>query len=301
MAFQPSGLSIKLWGVGDNINLSKQENPTWTDLATKKTIFPPSYRGRLAPSPTGYLHDGHFATFRHAWERARIQEHGTLILRMEDIDNKRCRPDYAAGIISDLRRMGLDWDEGPDCGGPCGPYMQSLRTHYYLAAWHHLKESGLIYPSPWSRKELESAGARRDAEGNWILPSKLRASAPSSADFNEPGRIPWRFRVPKGAVVEFRDKVMGRQVLREGEELGDFLVWSRDGFASYELAVVVDDFLMGITEVVRGRDLLASTARQILLYHVLDAEPPAFYHCPLVLDPMTGQKLSKRDLSPRYG
>lgn len=260
------------------------------------------YLGRLAPTPTGHLHLGHARTFHLAWKRAREAE-GQLIYREEDIDAQRCKPEYAKAAINDLRWLGLNWDYGPDIGGPHAPYRQSERTELYLDAWRTLKDSGLIYPTQRSRRELREAaesGLAKQAptdedeqDGEAIFPLQWRPDEGEGQAATEPGDFNWRFRVPYGETVEFNDAHFASQSFTAGQDFGDFLVWRRDGVPAYELAVVVDDIAMGITEVVRGADLLRSTARQLLIYHALGAKPPAFYHCPLVRDDQ-GQRLAKR-------
>lgn len=279
------------------MSLTLLENADWPELANliRKNIpegkeF--TYRGRLAPSPTGYLHAGHLQTFETAQNRAR-EAGGILIYRLEDLDYQRCKPEYAKACHEDLASMGLAWDEGPDRGGPSEPYEQSQRMPFYLSAWKFLKDRGLIYPFPWSRSELEDLGATRDDEGDWILPDGLSAIAPKAETYDLPGEIPWRFKVAGFREINCTDRAVGFKEWKPGKDFGDFLVWRREGIPSYELAVVVDDILMKITEVVRGLDLLKSTARQLLLYESLGFEAPAFYHCPLVLDE-NGLKLSKR-------
>jgi glutamyl-tRNA synthetase len=252
-----------------------------------------TYRGRLAPTPSGWLHLGHAATFRTAWERAR-RHGGILVYREEDIDRDRCRPQFAAGALEDLRWWGLDWDEGPDCGGPFGPYRQSERLHQYADCLRRLSGQGCVYPSPESRKAIASAGARASpVDGDAVFPAGLRREARRFDPSGAAAATNWRFRVPDGRVLRFHDGRAGEQAFVAGRDFGDFLVWRRDGMPAYELAVVADDHAMAITEVVRGADLLLSTARQLLLYEALGWTPPAWHHCPLVDDPATGRRMSK--------
>ncbi|MDX1965111.1 MAG: glutamate--tRNA ligase family protein [Pirellulales bacterium] len=257
------------------------------------------YRGRIAPTPSGDLHLGHGRTFWTAFSRARAAG-GTLILRMEDLDQARCRPEYATGAIADLRAIGIDWSEGPDVGGPDGPYTQSERGAWYQRVWQLLQATGTIYPSPHSRRDVAAAlSAPHEPEGpapddeEPIFPPRLRPVTGTGVECTEPGQVNWRFRVPDGRRIEFVDLCQGATARVAGVDFGDFLVWRKDGFPSYELAVVADDHAMHITEVVRGADLLTSTARQILLYEALGWPTPAWYHCPLVLDER-GQRLAKR-------
>jgi len=244
-------------------------------------------RGRLAPTPTGHLHVGHARTFATAAERA---GNAGLVLRIEDLDPARCRADYAAAAVEDLRWLGLTWTEGPDVGGPHAPYVQSDRTGWYLDIWRRLEAAAAIYPSPHSRRDVEAAAvAPHDAEP--IFPPSLRPAIREPAA--SPGGVPWRFRVPDGRMIEFDDALCGRVRRTAGVDFGDFIVWRRDDLAAYELAVVADDHAMEIAEVVRGADLLTSTARQILLYETLGWQAPSFCHVPLVLD-AAGERLAKR-------
>lgn len=253
---------------------------------------PGPYRGRLAPTSSGWLHLGHAATFTTAWERAR-QAGGTLLYRTEDLDPARCRSEYALGAMEDLRWWGLDWDEGPDIGGPSAPYVQSERMELFRSALGALWESGQIYPSPHSRREIAAAVRQKSpVDGEPLFPSRLGQATGKAPDLLKPG-LPWRFRVPEGRTLRFHDNRTGPKAYLAGVDFGDFLVWRRDGVPAYELAVVVDDQAMGISEVVRGEDLLLSTARQLLLYEALGWVPPQWFHCPLVLDPATGERMSK--------
>lgn len=252
--------------------------------------MPPSplpRHGRLAPTPTGFLHVGHARTFAVAAERAGA---AGLVMRIEDLDGPRCRPEYTAAALEDLRWLGLDWSEGPDVGGPHAPYVQSERTASYLEIWRRLEATGLIYPSPHSRRDVEAA-ATAPHDGEPIFPPALRPAHRERAD--RPGGVAWRFRVPDGRVIEFDDGLCGRVTRTAGVDFGDFVVWRRDDLAAYELAVVADDHAMEIAEVVRGADLLTSTARQLLLFEALGWPPPAFAHAPLVCD-ASGRRLAKR-------
>jgi glutamyl/glutaminyl-tRNA synthetase len=273
------------------------------------------YRGRLAPSPTGYLHVGHARTFWAAWTRAR-DAGGTLVMRMEDLDPDRSRSVYAEAAYEDLRWLGIRWHEGPDKGGPYAPYVQSKRKNVYLSVWRKLYRGGYLFPCKCSRKDLEAAlgapheanvrGVRSDGKAEPLddeplYPGTCRSNlgyvaqlpGPNSAEADTPKGMNWRFRVPNGEAVEFEDENLGPQRFVAGVDFGDFAVWRRDGEPTYQLACVADDAAMGITEVVRGADLLKSTARQILLYRALGIEPPRWYHCRLVLD-QHGRRLAKR-------
>jgi glutamyl-tRNA synthetase len=257
------------------------------------------YRGRIAPSPTGYLHLGHAATFWTAFQRAREHE-GTLVFRNEDLDTQRCRAEFARAMVEDLRWYGIEWQEGPDVGGPYGPYAQSARRELYLDAWRRLLDGGWIYPCDCSRKDLAQAStAPHDDNDEPLYPGTCRArrmmrdtSLGSKLDPNDLGAN-WRIRVPDGESIEFDDRRMRRQRFVAGRDFGDFLVWRRDDVPAYQLAVVVDDAAMRITEVVRGADLLRSTARQILLQRALGLATPEYFHCPLLTDD-SGTRLAKR-------
>jgi glutamyl-tRNA synthetase len=294
-----------------------------------------TYRGRLAPSPTGYLHLGHARTFWVAWQRARAA-HGKLIFRNEDLDYQRCKPEFVQAMYQDLCWLGLDWDEGPDTGGSFGPYSQSERRSFYLDAWCKLRDSGLIYPCTCSRKDLERALSAPHEEPLHAAESNRGAQAPSPAfakeyaaqpgaaavqfptegpssqppatavqsaaddelpypgtcrekigtakDYDSPSDVSWRFKVPDGETISFEDGYFGHQEFVAGRDFADFLLWRRDDIPAYQLAVVVDDAAMQITEVVRGADLLKSTARQLLLIRALGYSTPAYFHCPLLRD-----------------
>lgn len=253
-----------------------------------------SYRGRIAPSPTGYLHLGHAATFWIAFERAR-SANGTVILRNEDLDGSRCKPEFVRAMLEDLRWFGIAWEEGPDRGGPHAPYNQSERRSSHLAGWKRLLDSGFIYPCTCSRRDiLQAAGAPHANEEEPIYQGTCRPPEPGSREVTIPrAGVSWRFRVPVGEEITFFDRCQGEQTFVAGRDFGDFVLWRKDDMPAYQLAVVLDDHEMGITEVVRGEDLLLSTARQILLYRALGLPAPAFYHCPLVTDD-EGNRLAKR-------
>jgi glutamyl-tRNA synthetase len=247
-----------------------------------------SYIGRLAPSPTGLLHLGHARTFWTAQVRAEAQE-GTLLLRNDDLDRARCRPEFVAAMIEDLHWFGFRWQE---------PMVsQSERLPLYRAALARLHALGCIYPDHRSRKDVLAAASaphEGDEHDEPLFPPEFRppAGAPLPA-LTEPVTTNWRFRVPDGETLAFTDGHFGPQTAVAGRDFGDFLVWRKDDLPSYQLATVVDDVAMGITEVVRGADLLKSTFRQLLLFRALGATPPAFYHCPLVRDDH-GVRLAKR-------
>ena len=250
-----------------------------------------NYRGRLAPSPTGYLHLGHARTFWVAQERARARG-GKLILRNEDLDATRFKMEFVDAMLEDLRWFGLEWSEGPDVGGPFAPYNQSARMNGYRGALEQLRAGNYIYPCTCSRKDIQAATRAPHAndDNEPIYPGTCRDNSKSRI---KNSKFAWRFRVPDGETISFTDGNLGEQRFVAGKDFGDFVVWRGDGVPAYQLACVADDAAMQITEVVRGADLLVSTARQILLYRALGLTAPAFFHCPLWLDE-TGVRLAKR-------
>src|SRR5258708_10031761 len=253
----------------------------------------PSYRGRIAPSPTGFLHLGHARTCWGARERTRATG-GKLVFRNEDLDIHRCKPQFVAVMYEDLRWLGLDWDEGPDVGGTFGPYLQSQRREFYLAAWQKLRDAGFIYPCACSRKDLERAlQAPHEDDDEAPYPGTCREKISTASDWKSPAGVSWRFKVPDEQIIAFDDRYFGHQEFVAGRDFADFLVWRRDDVPSYQLAVVVDDVAMQITEVVRGKDLLKSTARQLLLLEALQCPAPDYFHCPLLRDEKS-QRLAKR-------
>ncbi len=196
-------------------------------------------------------------------------------------------------MLEDLRWFGFQWQEGPDCGGPFGPYAQSERREFYRAAFEKLLAAGRLYPCSCSRKDIQSAArAPHEGDDELIYPGTCRPKKDSAIGVAH-SACNWRFLVPDGETVSFTDAHFGPQQLVAGRDFGDFVVWRNDDVPAYQLAVVVDDAAMQITEVVRGADLLVSTARQLLLYRALGLTPPAFYHCPLMNDE-SGRRLAKR-------
>jgi len=278
-------------------------------VPTPFAIAGPVYRGRLAPSPTGYLHLGHARTFWVAQDRAQTSG-GVLVLRNEDLDRDRCKPEFVSAMTEDLRWFGFAWQEGPDCGGPCGPYSQSERRGFHEAAFERLRDTGFVYPCKCSRRDVQRAlQAPHQGDEEPVYPGTCRDNVelrlahakrqPASAPHSTPNtrqsefKVNWRFFVPDGETISFVDGGMGPQSFIAGKDFGDFIVWRHDDVPAYQLAVTVDDTAMRITEVVRGSDLLVSTARQILLYRALGLATPAFYHCPLLMDEH-GTRLAKR-------
>lgn len=221
-----------------------------------------------------------------------MKRRGTLIVRDEDLDPQRSRPEFALAMIEDLQWLGIRWSEGPDCGGDFGPYKQSERRAHYSEAWRQLRDRGFIYPCTCSRKDLAHAASAPNDDDGPIYPGKCRTRQ-DAVFFSSPTGINWRFRVPHGYEIIFRDLNLGEQRCIAGRDFGDFLIWRRDDVPAYQLAVVVDDAAMRITEVVRGADLLKSTARQILLQLALGFSTPEYFHCELVRD-SAGTRLAKR-------
>ncbi|MGI9173905.1 MAG: tRNA glutamyl-Q(34) synthetase GluQRS [Rhodothermales bacterium] len=257
-------------------------------------------RGRYAPSPTGRIHVGNARTALAAWLSIRSRG-GTFVWRLEDLDGPRVVPGLAEAAEQDLAWLGLDWDEGPDVGGSYTPYQQSERSDCYEAALAHLLEDGRLFPCRRSRKDLRAlASAPHGHDGRPPYPAHLR---PKDLDADWFSRVhdpsgldaAIRFQV-HGRPVVFEDRIYGTVTERVDETVGDFVLKRRDGLYAYQLAVVVDDLLMGIGEVVRGADLLDSTARQIQLIEALGGARPVYAHLPLVVDTQ-GEKLSKRNAS----
>ena len=246
-----------------------------------------AYRGRIAPTPTGDMHVGHARTFVTAYRRA-MAASGQIVLRIEDLDPLRCRREWTDRAIEDLAWLGIQWSEGP--------HYQSQRREVFVRVWEVLRDAGLIYPSAISRREVRDAAHaphEDDGEREPIFPTELRAPIGIGREAESPAGVVWRFRVPDGETIRFTDAERGDQAFTAGVDFGDFVVWRKDDVPAYELAVVADDVALGITEVVRGEDLLLSTARQLLVYRALGASPPAWCHLPLVRD-AEGRRLAKR-------
>lgn len=249
--------------------------------------------GRFAPSPSGRMHLGNLLCAFLAWLSVR-RKGGRMVLRIEDLDPGRCPRKYADLLMEELRWLGLGWDEGPGPGGPHGPYYQSGRTALYQSALASLEARGLVYPCFCSRSELHAASAPHRADGQAVYPGTCRGLTREEAARRAEVRPPaLRLRVPDED-WSFTDGHMGRYGENLARDCGDFLLRRSDGLFAYQLAVVVDDAAMGVTEVVRGADLLSSTPRQLYLYRLLGLTPPRFYHVPLLLDG-DGRRLSKRD------
>ena len=256
-------------------------------------VQPPStYLGRLAPSPTGHLHLGHARTLWLAAERARLAG-GDLLLRNDDLDALRFRLDFVAAMIEDLRWLGFTWRE---------PVItQSARMPRYRAALHALHAAGLIFPCTRTRRDvLDAISAPHESaaspapDDEPVYPPQFRPAPDSPLPpLGEKITVNWRFRVPDGEEIFFDDARCGPQRATAGRDFGDFLVWRKDDAPSYQLSCAVDDAELGITEVVRGADLIKSTFRQLLLIRALGHAAPAYYHAPLMLDER-GERLAKR-------
>lgn len=248
-------------------------------------VLAQKYVGRLAPSPTGALHLGNVRTFMVAWLRAR-RAGGRIVMRMEDLDHPKDKPGADVQVISDLRWLGFDWD---------AEYVQSRRKPLYGAALERLVSAGLAYPCVCSRKDVESAQSAPHAGDQLHYPGTCRGRFSSWDDARAfSGRDPcWRFRVEPGSLVSFDDVFAGRFECDVGATLGDFPLARDEHGAGYTLAVVVDDADMGVTEVVRGDDLLSATSAHILIQRALGLPTPAYCHVPLVVGP-DGRRLAKR-------
>ena len=253
-------------------------------------------RGRFAPSPTGFLHLGNLWCALLAWLSAKAAG-GTLVLRMEDLDPARCRADYAARLLEDLCWLGLSWDEGPDVGGPAGPYVQSDCGALYAAALERLARRAELYPCYCTRADLHAANAPHLADGTVVYGGRCRGLSPAQRAAREAAgrRGALRIAAPD-ETIRFTDKLLGPQRQNLAAECGDLILRRADGVYAYQLAVVVDDGRMGITQVVRGRDLVFSTARQLYLQRLLGLPQPDYYHVPMLVNP-AGQRLSKREQS----
>ena len=246
-------------------------------------------RGRFAPSPSGRMHLGNALSALLAWLSAKAED-GEIVLRIEDLDPARSRAEYAEAIMDDFRWLGLPWDHRAE--------NQSRRGPAYAEALDRLDALGLLYPCFCTRDELHAASAPHASDGRVLYAGTCRNLTPAErAARTKPPCL--RARVPD-RVIGFTDGLQGRQELALAREWGDFIVRRADGVAAYQLAVVVDDAANGVTQVVRGRDLLTSTPVQLWLYGALGLEPPAFFHVPMLLAP-DGRRLSKRELDLNLG
>lgn len=239
--------------------------------------------GRFAPSPSGRMHLGNVFSALLAWLSVRAQN-GTMLLRMEDLDPQRCRPEYAQTLKADLRWLGLDWD--------LETQWQSERSAVYARQFDRLQQMGLVYPCFCTRNELHAASAPHAGDGTVLYSGRCRSLTPEQVA-QQTRKPAWRLKVPEENVA-FLDGLQGDFSQNLARECGDFIIRRSDGVYAYQLAVVTDDALMGVTEVVRGNDLLSSTPRQLYLYKLFGFAPPKFYHVPLLVAP-DGRRLSKRD------
>ena len=250
--------------------------------------------GRFAPSPSGRMHLGNIYTALLSWLSVKSRG-GKWILRIEDLDPQRSKMEYARQIEDDLRWLGLEWDEGGiDGKGSNGPYLQSQRHHLYEEALVKLKDTGLCYPCTCTRADILATQAPHESDGRVVYKGTCRPSVLPSPFIEKP-KAAVRIAVPDEEIT-FIDRIKGIQTVNLARHCGDFIVRRGDGAWSYQLAVVVDDALMGVSEVLRGDDLLLSAAQQIYLYNLLGFTPPEFAHVPLVCNE-AGIRLSKRDKS----
>lgn len=248
--------------------------------------------GRLAPSPTGAQHVGNARTYLLAWLSIRSRG-GRIVLRIEDLDSPRVKAWAIKQAIDDLRWLGLDWDEGPDVGGTNAPYVQTERIELYRGAFALLRASDRIYPCTCSRSDvLAAASAPHANQEGPIYPGTCVGRSAKDADALQDQPFCWRFRA-SNADRHLQDLCAGDMRMNVAEELGDFVVAKADGTPAYQLAVVFDDHAMGVTEVLRGDDLLPSAFRQLELYECFGWTPPQFAHVPLVVGP-DGRRLAKR-------
>ncbi len=249
--------------------------------------------GRYAPSPSGRMHLGNLCCCLLAWLSAKSQG-GRVVLRIEDLDQARCPRKFAELLQQDLDWLGLAADEGGDKGGPHGPYYQSERSGIYQQFYEILWKKGLVYPCFCSRSQLHAADAPHRSDGQVVYAGTCRDLTPEQVAERSRRRPPaWRVKVP-AETIGFTDGHLGYYQENLARDCGDFYLRRADGVFAYQLAVVVDDALMGVTQVVRGEDLLSSTPRQLWLYRTLGLPAPEFFHMPLLLAP-DGRRLSKRD------
>lgn len=264
-------------------------------------------KGRFAPSPSGRMHLGNVYAALISWLSVK-KKGGTWVLRIEDLDPQRCKLDYAIQLEDDLRWLGLDWDEGgTENRGKCGPYLQSQRSEIYEEYLEKLRKTGLTYPCTCTRADIMATQAPHESDGRIVYkgtcrPSSLTKTITKTVDTKEAQcqkEAATRLFVPDREIA-FTDGHYGAQSVNLATHCGDFVLRRKDGAWAYQLAVVVDDALMGITEVVRGRDLLLSASQQLYLYDILSLDAPDFIHFPLLCNE-AGQRLSKRDKSLDMG
>lgn len=259
-------------------------------------------RGRFAPSPSGRMHLGNGLSALISWLDTRSLK-GEMVFRLEDLDPQRSRQSFAEMIAEDLSWLGLDWDEGPDVGGPFGPYAQSQRRVLYEAHLQALMAKGLVYPCICTRSELHDASAPHASDGEPIYAGTCRRRTQAeltAVTLSMPHRQPaMRLKVTE-TPIEFVDLHYGPQSQRLDQISGDFILRRSDGVHAYQLAVSVDDALMGISRVVRGEDLLSSVGRQIYLHQLMGFKPPVYGHVPLMVG-IDGKRLSKRHFATDFG
>ena len=259
-------------------------------------------KGRFAPSPSGRMHLGNVYAALLSWLSVK-KKGGSWVLRIEDLDPQRCKLEYALQLEDDLRWLGLDWDEGgTENRGYCGPYLQSQRSEIYEDFLERLRKTGLTYPCTCTRADIMATQAPHESDGRIVYkgtcrPANIPASVPDGSSSGLSAAT--RLYVPDKAIT-FTDGHYGAQSVNLATHCGDFILRRKDGAWAYQLAVVVDDALMGITEVVRGRDLLLSASQQLYLYDILSLNAPDFIHFPLLCNE-AGQRLSKRDKSLDMG
>ena len=281
----------------------------------------PLVKGRFAPSPTGRMHLGNVFAAIVSWLSAKAQG-GYWLLRIEDLDPQRSHAEYAEMLMDDLLWLGLEWDEGPRVGGPNGPYWQSQRGDFYEKALQELCQRGLVYPCTCTRADIMATQAPHESDGRVVYKGTCRPAdsicwesvlagtyhqtergqGTAMSILNPPQSAALRLMVPPQPLAEVYcvDRHYGEVCENLASHCGDFIVRRRDGAWAYQLAVVVDDAYMGVTEVVRGRDLLLSAPQQMYVARLLGFSPPAFAHIPLLVNAQ-GQRLSKRDLSLDMG
>ncbi len=247
--------------------------------------------GRFAPTPSGRMHLGNLFCALLAWLSARAAG-GRMLLRIEDLDPQRCSLEAAQLLEEDLRWLGLDWDVG-GLSGEGGPWQQSRRTALYQTFFEKLQQLGAVYPCYCTRAELHAADAPHLSDGQVVYNGRCRRLTQAQRQALAHRSPAWRLMVPE-KTVSFQDGCQGRYEEQLSQACGDFILKRSDGVFAYQLAVTVDDGTMGVSQVVRGRDLLSSTPRQLYLFCLLGLKPPEYYHIPLLLAP-DGRRLSKRD------